>query len=153
MKEGQKAPALNLLNQDGEQVKLSSYKDQWVVLYFYPRDNTPGCTLEAMEFTSTKKKFESLGAVILGVSKDSVKSHKSFCDKRSLKLNLLSDEDHSVQEKYEVWRPKKFMGREFLGTVRSTFLIDPSGKIAAIWDPVSVSGHVEEVLKKLKELQ
>jgi peroxiredoxin Q/BCP len=152
LKEGQKAPAFSVHDQDGHGVKLADLKGKWVVLYFYPRDNTPGCTVEAIDFTNLKKEFDKLGAVILGGSKDSAKSHCKFIEKQNLSITLLVDEDHALQEKYGVWRPKKFMGREFMGTVRSTFLIDPAGKIARIWDPVKAKGHAQIVLSTLQEL-
>ena len=128
---------------------LKEYKGKWVVVYFYPKDNTPGCTLEAIDFSRLKAEFIKKKAVILGISKDSCESHQKFVDRQGLTITLLSDADHKVQEKYGIWRPKVFMGREFLGTVRSTFLIDPKGKIARIWDPVSVKGHAKEVLDSI----
>jgi len=149
---GKKAPAFTLPDQDGEKVSLKDYTGHWLVLYFYPRDNTPGCTVEAMDFTSLLPQFKKLGCAVVGCSKDSPKSHCNFIDKKGLKITLLSDEDHKVQEAFGVWRPKKFMGREFLGTIRSTFLIDPKGKVAFVWDPVSAKGHAKEVLEKVKEM-
>lgn len=151
VKEGNKAPAFSLKDNTEKIHKLSDYKGKWVVLYFYPKDNTPGCTLEAMDFSALKDKFKKKKAVILGVSKDSCESHQKFIDKKRLTITLLSDPDHKVQEKYGVWRPKKFMGREFLGTVRSTFLIDPNGKIQKIWDNVRTKGHAQAVLDALSE--
>ncbi|MFH1275958.1 MAG: thioredoxin-dependent thiol peroxidase [Candidatus Woesearchaeota archaeon] len=148
-----KAPDFILPNQDKENVNLRQFRGKWVVLYFYPRDNTPGCSLEAHDFTVNLPTFKKLNAVILGVSKDDPSSHCSFIKSKELKIILLSDEDHKVQESYGVWQPKTFMGREFLGTIRMTFLIDPNGRIAHIWDNVRVSGHVGEVLSKLKELE
>jgi thioredoxin-dependent peroxiredoxin len=148
----QTAPDFILPNQNGENVNLRQFRGKWVVLYSYPRDNTPGCTTEAKEFTQFKEEFNKLNAVILGVSKDDNSSHCSFIKKHNLEITLLSDVDHKMQKDYGIWRPKKFLGREFLGTVRMTFLIDPNGKIAKIWDKVRVSGHVKEVLEKLKEL-
>jgi thioredoxin-dependent peroxiredoxin len=113
IKEGEKAPEFCLPDQDGKNVSLSELRKKLVVLYFYPRDNTPGCTIEALGFTRLKDEFEKAGAVVLGVSKDSVKSHQSFCEKRSLSITLLADEDAAVQKLYGVWGPKKFLGREF----------------------------------------
>ena len=150
LKKDQIAPDFTLQNGAEQTVKLSDFKGKWVVLYFYPRDNTPGCTLEALAFTSLKKDFALQNAVVLGVSKDSCASHQKFTDKQSLTIELLSDPDSAVQKKYGVWRPKKFMGREFLGTVRSTFLIDPQGKIAKIWDNVKAKGHAHLVLEELQ---
>lgn len=147
----QPAPDFILKNQDGQNVNLRQFRNQWVVLYFYPRDDTPGCTQEAKDFTELTAGFKKAHAVIVGVSKDDTDSHCSFVKKYSLGITLLSDPDHSVQEAYGVWQKKKFMGREFMGTVRMTFLIDPQGRIAHIWDNVKVNGHVAEVLNKLKE--
>ena len=132
---------------------LSDFKGKWIVLYFYPKDNTPGCTLEAMDFSDLKEAFEKENAVILGISKDSCKSHQDFIDKKSLTITLLSDADSEAQKKYGVWKPKKLLGREFLGTVRSTFIINPEGKISKMWDKVSVSGHAVEVLNEIKKLK
>lgn len=144
-----RAPPFTLEDASGERHSLKDYLGKWVVLYFYPKDNTPGCTMEALDFSKLKEEFSKKKAVILGVSKDSCASHQKFIDKKGLTITLLSDPDHEVMEKYKVWRPKKFMGREFLGTVRSTFLIDPSGKIVRKWDPVTVKGHAEDVLKAI----
>lgn len=153
LKIGKKAPAFTLENQKGKEVSLSDFEDKWVVLYFYPKDNTPGCTVEAKDFTALKRKFSANKATVLGVSKDSVHSHCKFIDKQKLSVQLLSDPDTKMQKSYGVWRKKKFMGREFMGTVRSTFLIDPKGKVAAAWDNVKVKNHAEEVLERLKELR
>jgi len=151
IKEGKKAPAFTLPNQNEENVSLKDFKGKWVVLYFYPKDNTPGCTTEAVEFTQKLPEFKKLGAIVLGCSKDSPQSHCKFIDKKDLKITLLSDLDHEVIDKYGAWGKKKFMGREFMGIIRSTFLIDPQGKIARIWSPVKVKGHVDDVLLELKE--
>ncbi len=153
MKAGKKAEDFSLPDQDGEEVKLSDFKGKWVVLYFYPKDNTPGCTIEAIDFTKSLKSLQSLGAVVLGVSPDSTKSHCNFIEKQKLRITLLSDEEKKVLKKYKVWGKKKFMGREYMGVMRSTFLIDPKGKIAYIWENVNVKGHADEVKQKLKELQ
>ena len=149
---GKKAPAFTLSNQDGEKVKLSELAGQWVVLYFYPKDNTSGCTKEACEFTDGLPNFTRLNAVVLGVSPDSPKSHQNFIAKHSLKITLLSDPDHTVLEKYGVWQKKSMYGREYFGVARTTFLIDPKGKIAHVWEKVKVKGHVEAVAEKLSEL-
>jgi len=151
-KEGTKAPSFTAKNQDGQKVSLKDFQGKWLVLYFYPKDNTPGCTIEAKDFTQLKKEFEKMNAVIIGVSKDSVKSHCSFIEKQGLKIDLLSDENQEMLESYKVWDKKKFMGREFMGIIRSTFLINSEGKIVAEWSPVKVNGHAQEVLDKLKEL-
>ena len=150
---GKKAPLFTLPDAEGKKVNLSDFQGRFVVLYFYPRDNTPGCTLEAIQFTQSMPIFSKLGCDIVGISNDSVKSHCGFRDKHKLEITLLSDETKETIKKYDVWHPKVFMGREFLGIVRTTYLIDPSGKVAYVWPKVSVAGHVDEVLKKLKEIQ
>ena len=149
---GSKAPDFCLPNQDGEEVCLRDYSGKWVVLYFYPKDNTKGCTLEALDFTLNKAVIEEMGATVIGVSPDSVKSHQSFCQKHDLTITLLSDPEHKVLNEYEVWQLKKMYGREFHGVVRSTFIIDPEGKLAYEWKKVRVNGHVEAVKEKLTEL-
>ena len=153
LNEGDEAPGFCLPDQNGEEICLDRFKGGWLVLYFYPRDNTKGCTLEAIDFTSNLEEFESLGAEIAGVSPDSVKSHRNFCDKHGLKITLLSDPEHTVLEKYGVWQLKKMYGREFHGVVRSTFIIDPDGIIRNVWRKVKVKGHVEAVKQKLRELK
>jgi peroxiredoxin Q/BCP len=152
LSEGDMAPDFCLKNQDEEPVCLKDYKGKNVVLYFYPKDNTPGCSLEAMKFTRYKDEFEKYNTTILGVSKDSCLSHKKFIKNKNLNITLISDPEKEIQDKYGVWRLKKFMGREFMGTIRSTYLIDNNGKIVKIWDKVKVKGHVEEVLKEVKNL-
>jgi len=150
---GDQAPEFCLPNQDEEEVCLRDLQSSWIVLYFYPKDNTPGCTTEACEFTAAMPDFTGLGATILGVSPDSAKRHRNFIEKKELGITLLSDEEKEVCEAYGVWQLKKFMGREYMGVVRSTFIIDPDGKIAAVWEKVRVKGHVEAVKEKLAELQ
>jgi len=150
LQEGQKAPDFTLPDTNENPIKLSDLKGKWVVLYFYPKDNTPGCTIEAMDFSARKKDFEKLNTIVLGMSKDSCASHQKFTEKKDLSINLLSDEDSRVQKLYDVWKPKKMMGREFLGTVRTTFLIDPEGMIKKIWNNVKAKGHAEAVLETLK---
>lgn len=147
---GTKAPDFCLPNQDSENVCLKDFKGQYVVLYFYPRDGTAGCKQEAVDFTAAKKEFEKNGAVILGVSKDSAASHQKFIEKAELDLTLLADPELEVLKKYDVWQLKKFMGKENMGTVRTTFLIGPDRKIIKIWNNVRVKGHVESVLEELK---
>ena len=150
---GDKAPEFCLPNQDEVEICLRDLVGKWVVLYFYPKDNTPGCTTEACDFTEALPYFEDLSAVVLGVSPDSPKKHRNFIEKKDLKITLLSDEEKEVCEKYGVWQLKKNYGREYMGVVRSTFLINPKGIIVAIWSKVRVKGHVEAVSKKIKEIQ
>jgi len=146
-----KAPTFSLPNQDGKTVSLMDFKGKWLVLYFYPRDNTPGCTIEAIDFTKQLSGFKKLNAEVVGISADSPESHCKFIEKKNLKITLLSDPEKEMIKKYKVWRPKKFLGREFLGIVRTTILIDPKGNIVHTWDKVRVKGHVDEVLKTLQE--
>lgn len=150
---GQKAPEFATPNQRSEISKLADFAGQWLVLYFYPKDNTPGCTTEAIDFTALSPQFQQLNAVILGVSPDSAKSHCRFIEKHNLTIQLLSDTEHQLAEIYQVWGLKKFMGKEYMGIKRATFLIDPQGNIAYIWSNVKVKAHAEAVLKKLEELQ
>ena len=145
------APDFCLPDANGEEHCLKDFRGKWIVLYFYPKDNTSGCTREAKEFTEMKKEFEKLNAVIIGISKDSPKSHAKFIEKHNLGILLLSDEKHEIIEKYGAWGKKKMYGREYFGTVRSTFIIDPEGRIRMGWKNVKVAGHVENVLTTLKE--
>ena len=149
----QEAPEFCLPNQDDIEICLRDLKGKWVVLYFYPKDNTPGCTTEACDFTQALPDFTDLDAIVLGVSADSTKKHRNFIEKKDLAITLLSDEDTSVMQKYGVWQLKKNYGREYMGIVRTTFIIDPNGKIAAVWEKVRVKDHVQKVKEKLKELQ
>jgi peroxiredoxin Q/BCP len=142
-----------LPNQDEEEICFRDIKGKWIVLYFYPKDNTPGCTQEALDFTQELKEFEKLDAIVLGVSPDSPKKHRNFIEKKGLKITLLSDEDKSLCKMFGVWQLKKNYGREYMGVVRSTFIISPKGKIAFKWTKVRVKGHVQEVKNKLLELQ
>ncbi|MDH5543621.1 MAG: thioredoxin-dependent thiol peroxidase [Nitrospinota bacterium] len=153
LKAGSKAPAFSLPNQDERKINLKDYSGQWVVLYFYPKDNTSGCTLEAQEFTKAVRDFEKLGAVILGVSADTTKSHMNFVEKKGLGINLLSDTEKNMLKKYDTWKLKKMAGKEYMGIVRTTYLINPMGKIAEVWDKVKAKGHAKEVLDKLTELK
>ena len=150
---GHTAPDFVAKDSNGNEVSLQDKLDRWIVLYFYPKDNTPGCTTEAKEFTEYESQFQELGADIIGVSPDSDKSHCKFIDKHSLSIQLLSDPEHQVIEAYGAWRLKKFMGKEYMGVVRSTFLISPDRQIAQVWDKVRVKGHVEKVLQELKTLR
>jgi peroxiredoxin len=148
-------PAVNVekIGMKGDTIALKDFKgDRVVVLYFYPRDNTKGCTTEAVGFRDLKGQFTRNDAVILGVSTDDIESHEKFVEKQRLNFPLLSDEDATVVEKYGVWREKKMYGKTFMGIVRSTFVIDTKGKIAKIWPKVSPDGHAEEVLEFVKEM-
>jgi len=147
-----KAPEFCLPNQDETEICLRDLSGKWIVLYFYPKDNTPGCTTEACDFTEAMPDFEDLDAVILGVSPDSPKKHTNFIEKKDLKITLLADEEKELCNTYDVWKLKKFMGREYMGVVRTTYIISPDGDIVATWDKVRVKGHVESVKEKLKEL-
>ncbi len=150
---GQKAPNFCLKNQDEVEICLKDLKGKWVVLYFYPKDNTPGCTTEACDFTNEFEEFEALDAVILGVSPDSCESHRKFIEKKGLKITLLCDEEKKVLKDYGAWGKKKMYGKEYEGVIRTTYLIDPNGNIAYIWPKVRVKGHVEKVKERLKELK
>jgi len=147
---GEFAPNFCLPDKDNKNVCLNDFRGRGVVLYFYPRDNTSGCTAEALGFSGALGEFEQMNAVIVGVSPDSVESHRKFIEKKGIRVTLLSDVGHKVLERYGVWQQKKLYGREFWGVVRSTFLIDPTGKISYVWRRVRVRGHVEEVKEKLK---
>lgn len=149
---GKKAPAFTLTGDDGKKVKLSDLQGCPVVLYFYPKDDTPGCTKEACAFRDRKAEMEQLGAKVLGVSPDPVESHVKFRDKFSLNFPLLADPDHAVADKYGAWREKNMYGKRTMGIQRSTYLIDASGKVAKVWQRVQVDGHDEEVLEALKAL-
>ena len=153
LKIGDTAPDFCLEDPDKGKQCLHDLKGKWVVLYFYPKDNTKGCTLEALEFSAAEDEFTEKNAVILGVSPDSLKSHTSFREKHNLSINLLSDTEKEVLSKYGVWQQKKMYGREYMGVVRTTYLIDPEGKVAHIWAKVKVANHAEDVLVKLTELQ
>lgn len=162
---GTKAPDFCAPNQDNIEICSRDLKGKWIVLYFYPKDMTPGCTTQACDFTEAHPKFDDLDAVILGVSPDDAQKHRKFIEKKELSITLLADVDKKMCEDYGVWQLKKFMGKEFMGVVRSTFIINPEGEIAAVWEKVNVRKkktvkgekieivHVEEVRKKLQELQ
>jgi len=150
---GEKAPEFCLPNQDDVEICLRDLKGKWIVLYFYPRDNTPGCTTEACDFTEAMPVFEDMNAVILGVSADSTQKHRNFIAKKELEITLLSDEDTQMMQKYGVWQLKKNYGKEYMGIVRSTFIIDPEGTIRAIWSKVRVKEHVAKVKEELEKLQ
>lgn len=149
---GQKAPAFTLTADDGSKVRLSDYAGKPVVLYFYPKDDTPGCTKEACAFRDAQAPLKKAGAVVLGVSADDVVSHAKFRDKYKLNFPLLADTDHKVAEKYGAWREKNMYGKISMGIQRSTYLIDATGKIAQVWKRVQVDGHDEQVLAALKDM-
>lgn len=151
IKEGSKAPELNIPDQNGEITKLSDFNDNITVLYFYPKDDTPGCTLEAIEFTKLKKAFLSLNAVVVGVSADDQKSHQKFIEKCDLGIPLLSDTGKRVVEKYGVWKEKQMYGRKYMGIERTTFVIQ-EGRIIKIFPKVNPEGHAQQVLDFLKTL-
>ena len=137
----------------GDTAKLSDFAGQWLVLYFYPKDSTPGCTTEGNDFNALLPKFRKLGATVLGVSRDSVRSHRNFCDKQGFRFQLVSDPDEKLCRAFDVIKPKKLYGREFIGIERSTFLIDPTGRVVEAWRPVKVPGHAQAVLDALKAAQ
>ena len=147
---GKKAPDFSLLNQDGNKISLKNYLGKKVVLYFYPKDDTSGCTKEACSFSADLPKFSKVDAIILGVSPDSVKSHKKFSEKYKLKFDLLADEEKKIVEKYGVWKEKSMYGRKYMGVERTTFIIDENGKIKKIFNKVKVEGHNKEVMESLK---
>jgi peroxiredoxin Q/BCP len=149
---GSKAPDFSLLDQDGKEHSLSSYAGKWVLIYFYPKDDTPGCTKEACAIRDSFPAFDSQKAVVLGISPDSVKSHKKFEEKYSLPFTLLADEEKKVVNAYGVWGLKKFMGREYEGVMRTSFLVAPDGKVAKVYESVKPEKHAAEVLSDLKEL-
>ncbi len=149
----QLAPNFAAKNQDDRTVTLADFANKWLVLYFYPKDNTPGCTTEAIDFSQLLSDFQKLGAVVVGVSPDSIKSHCNFISKKNLTIELLSDDDRQVSEAYEVWKLKKFMGKEYMGVIRSTFLISPDAEIVHCWTNVKVKGHAKTVLTKLSEFR
>lgn len=150
IKVGQLAPDFELPDQNGKIHKLSTYRGQQVLLYFYPKDETPGCTKEACTIRDNFPTFEKLKVKVFGVSVDSVKSHKKFSEKYNLPFTILADEKKEAVKKYGVWAKKKFMGKEYYGTYRTSFLIDPKGKIAKIYENVKPEIHAKEVLKDLK---
>jgi peroxiredoxin Q/BCP len=149
---GKKAPAFNLESSDGGKVKLSDFAGKHVVVYFYPRDNTPGCTVEANEFNAALPQLKKLGAVVLGVSKDSIASHTKFRDKFNLGFPLLSDPEGGVLEAYGAWGDKVMYGKKMQGIIRSTVLIGKDGKVKQHWPKVSVKGHVAAVIDAIKAL-
>ncbi|WP_072682496.1 thioredoxin-dependent thiol peroxidase [Arcobacter sp. LA11] len=165
LKIGQTAPSFCALNQDDIEICSRDLLGKWIVLYFYPKDLTPGCTTQACDFTEKEAEFDNLDAIILGVSPDDTEKHRKFIEKKELSITLLSDTEKKMCEDYGVWQLKKFMGKEYMGVVRSTFIINPEGNISAVWEKVNVRKkktvkgekieilHVNEVKEKLQELQ
>ncbi|MFW9938622.1 MAG: thioredoxin-dependent thiol peroxidase [Candidatus Thorarchaeota archaeon] len=152
LKIGNKAPDFCLPDKDNKQVCLKDFKDKYIIVYFYPADNTPACTTEAIGFTGILNEFQKLDAKVIGISPDSPQSHAKFIEKKNLKVTLLSDESKEILKKYGAWGLKKFRGKTYMGVIRSTFLISPDGEIAHIWPKVSVKGHPEEVKQTLEDL-
>ena len=152
MKVNSKAPSFSLPSTSNNEYSLKDSLGKYIVLYFYPKDDTPGCALETNDFNKLLPKFKKLNCEILGISKDNLKSHNKFKDKYKIKFDLLADEELKVLKKYKVWGKKKFMGREFMGIIRSTYLIDKKGKILKVWDNVKVKDHAKEVLETLENI-
>ena len=152
LKLNSKAPDFTLSSTNKTNYSLKNSSGKFVVIYFYPKDDTPGCTIETNDFNKLLSKFKKLECEVYGISKDNLKSHDKFRDKYKIKFDLLADEELTVLKKYKVWGKKKFMGREFMGVLRTTFLIDKKGKIIKIWDNVKVKDHAKEVLETLKNL-
>ena len=152
MKVNSKAPSFSLPSTSNNEYSLKDSLGKYIILYFYPKDDTPGCTIETNDFNKLLAKFKKLNCEILGISKDNLKSHDKFRDKYKIRFDLLADEEIKVLKKYKVWAKKKFMGREFMGIVRTTFLIDKKGKIIKIWNNVKVKDHAKEVLETLQNI-
>lgn len=148
------APDFNLLDQNGDAHTLQEYAGRWLVIYFYPKDDTPGCTKEACTFRDSRDAIAEFGnAHVIGISKDSVKSHKKFAEKHSLNFTLLSDPDHTTIDAFGAWQKKKFLGREYMGIMRNTYLVTPEGKIAKAYENVTPATHAAEIIKDLQDLQ
>ncbi len=150
---GETAPEFTALDQDGRSVSLSQYRGSWVVLYFYPKDHTSGCTQEACQFRDAIEELGAANAVVIGVSPDSVASHRRFADKHALPFRLVADTDHRIASDYGVWTEKKLYGRTYHGIERTTYIIAPDGRIAAVFRKVRPAGHAREVLEQLHHLQ
>ena len=152
IKENTKAPNFNLPSTSNKKYSLNDSIGKYLVLYFYPKDDTPGCTIETNEFNKLLSKFKKLECEVYGISKDSLKSHDKFKEKYKIKFDLLADEELKVLKKYKVWKKKKFMGREFMGVVRTTYLIDKKGRIIKVWNNVKAKDHAKEVLESLQQI-
>lgn len=153
LEEGTKAPEFSLVDQDEQAHKLADYKDVWKVIYFYPKDNTPGCTTEACTIAEVYDEFEKLGIKVFGVSKDSAKSHKKFAEKFNLPFTLLSDESTEMIQAYGAWQQKKMMGKEYMGIVRMSYLLDEKNKVVKVYPKVTPAEHALELLSDIKELK
>lgn len=149
---GQKVPDIAVLNQDGEKVSLTDFKGKNMVLYFYPKDMTPGCTTESCDFRDYHPEFEKLNTVVIGVSPDDITSHQKFIAKHNLPFTLLADTEQALAKHFDVWKLKKNFGKEYMGIERSTFVINTEGEIVKEWRNVKVKGHVEEVLQFVREM-
>ncbi len=152
LKEKSIAPKFTLNSTGNNKYSLKDSQGKYVILYFYPKDDTPGCTIETNDFNKLLTKFKRFNCEVYGISKDNINSHNKFKEKYKIKFDLLADDEIKIVKSYKVWAKKKFMGREFMGVVRSTFLIDPKGKIVKIWDNVKVKDHAQEVLDSLKHI-
>ena len=152
IKENTKAPNFNLPSTATKKYSLKDSMGKYLVLYFYPKDDTPGCTIETNEFNKLLSKFKKFECEVYGISKDSLKSHDKFKEKYKIKFDLLADEELKVLKKYKVWKKKKFMGREFMGVVRTTYLIDKKGRIIKVWNNVKAKDHAKEVLESLQQI-
>ena len=153
LKEKSIAPKFTLNSTGNNKYSLKDSQGKYVILYFYPKDDTPGCTIETNDFNKLLTKFKRFNCEVYGISKDNINSHNKFKEKYKIKFDLLADDEIKIVKSYKVWAKKKFMGREFMGVVRSTFLIDPKGKIVKIWSNVKVKDHANEVLETLKDIQ
>jgi len=153
LKNGDSAPDFCLPDKDKKEVCLKDFQDKYTIVYFYPKDSSPSCTTEAIGFTNILPDLEKLDATVIGISPDSPESHSKFAEKKNLKVVLLSDPEKEVLKKYGAWGLKKFRGKTYMGVIRSTFIVDPKGKILHVWPKVSVKGHAEEVKSVLTELQ
>lgn len=152
VKIGDQAPEIELPDQNGDIHKLSDLKGKYIFIYFYPKDDTPGCTIEACDVRDSYEKIAGLGVEVLGISPDSVKKHKKFEQKHELNFTLLADEEKKTVIDYDVWKEKKFMGKAYMGVERTSFLVDPEGKIIKIWEKVNPLGHVSNVFNELNDI-
>jgi len=153
LKVGIKAPAFKAEIQDGSLISLKDFKGKWVILYFYPKDNTSGCTAEACDFRDNMERIASQDAVVLGVSPDSIKSHTNFIAKHNLNFNLIADSEKVICNAYQIMGEKSMYGKKYMGVIRTTYIINPEGKIQEVFSPVKVNGHVDEVIEKLNKLR